>query len=129
MTIETNPPRERGHCEACGADLDGGGIWQHFYEEFQTKGYWLDAEGNYTVARRVLTPEEAEAVADEVASSYGATRTKGRWGTAIGITENDRIAAFACGSCHEMWDRDTGKLLGRKLEMPATNPRFGDQAA
>lgn len=117
MTIPNEPPRERGQCQSCGADLDGGGIWQHFYEEFQTKGYWLDEDGNYTMFRRILTPAEAEVVADEVAANYGASRTKGRWGTAIGISQNDRTQFFACGFCHEMWDRDTGELIGKKLEI------------
>lgn len=114
------PPCAHGHCPACGAALDGGGIWQHFYDEFTTgEGYWMDEDGKYTQTRRILSSEEAERVADEVAENYGATRTKGRWGRQIGIEyDRDRIEAWACPDCRAMWDRDTGALLETKLETP-----------
>ena len=116
-TCLLDPPVEHGICPHCGASLDGGGIWQHFYDEFtKGEGYWMDAAGNYSRTKRLLSPEEAERVADEVASHYGATRTKGRWGRAIGIEyDRDRIEAWACPDCHGMWNV-AGEPLDKKFE-------------
>ena len=98
---------EHGHCPNCGTDLDGGSIWQTFYQKFQTEGYWKDLEGNYSEVLRILTPDEARRVADEVSESYGATREKGRWGRAIGIydMEKDRTVRWKCPDCNHEWPR------------------------
>lgn len=120
MLSTTKPvPLTHGNCPHCQASLDGNGIWQHFYDEFTSGGgYWKDANGNYDGGKRLLSPAEAEQVADEVSASYGASRTKGRWGRAIGIEyDRDRIEAFGCPDCKGMWDRFTGALLNTKLEM------------
>jgi hypothetical protein len=77
--------RERSsHCPKCGVSLDGGSIWEYFYD---------------------LTGSEEEA--DRSASMYGATREKGRWGRAIGIYnfEQDRTVAFRCPDCNHEWER------------------------
>jgi hypothetical protein len=75
---------EHGHCPSCNADLDGGSIWEHFFRE---------------------TGSESEA--DRIAESYGADRTKGNWGKAIGIydTEVDRTVAWKCPDCGHQWGR------------------------
>lgn len=115
--IATLPPRERGECPNCGHSLDGGGIWLHFFHDFtKGKGYWLDEEGNYINECRLLSEEEAAVKADEVAANYGASRTKGRWGTAIALVENDRVREQACGSCGAIWNGDglTGRFLDRE---------------
>lgn len=111
MTIEPGVT-ERGDCPNCGVSFDGGSIWQHFYDEFTTVGYWKDADGKYTEVRRVLSPEEAEVAADKVAESYGATRDKGQWGRQIGVysMERDRTVAWRCPDCLHEWPR----LLGRE---------------
>ena len=98
---------EHGYCPSCGLDLDGGGIWDHFFKEFTTKGYWEDEGGNYTSNLRVLRSEEAEIIADEVASHYGASRTKGRWGKAIALYDmnKDRTVAYRCPGCNHEWKR------------------------
>lgn len=107
---------EHGNCPSCGASLDGDGIWQTFYDKFTTgEGYWLDEAGEYIDEKRLLDPEEAERAADTVAASYGATRTKGRWGKAIMISLNDTADRVACHECREIWNRSTGKLVGSQL--------------
>jgi hypothetical protein len=95
------------NCPHCGADLNGGSIWQHFYDEFTTHGDWHDEAGNYIRKRRILSHEEAERRADEVASHYGATRTKGNWGREIGIydMDRDRTVKLKCPDCNHEWDR------------------------
>lgn len=117
--IATLPPSERGACPHCGTELDGGGIWLHFYHEFtEGRGYWLDAEGKFLEGdkTRLLSQEEAAQVADKVAANYGASRTKGRWGTAIALVQNDRVQSHACGKCGAIWDDAglTGKFLDRE---------------
>jgi len=99
------PPLHHGNCPSCGTSLDGGGIWQHFYDEFTSgRGYWLNEAGAYTSVKRMLSPAEAEVAADNVAEHYGANRTKGRWGRAIGLVENDRCNTFRCPDCNEEWN-------------------------
>ena len=102
---------EHGSCPKCGEDFNGGRIWDHFYEEFQTTGYWMDADGRYTKKRRILAPEEAARVADDVAASYGADRNKGRWGKKIGLSNRDSVYAYMCPSCEYTWDRYTGEPI------------------
>lgn len=101
-------PKEHGNCPHCGADLNGGGIWEHFYLQFtEGAGFWLDEEGNYTDERRLLAQQTAAEAANKVAASYGASRTKGRWGKAIGIYDmkKDRTVAWRCPDCKGEWDR------------------------
>ena len=98
---------DHGHCPHCRTDLTGGSIWQTFYEKFLTEGYWKDLEGNYSEVLRILTPDEARRVADEVSGNYGATREKGNWGRAIGIydMEKDRTVRWKCPDCNHEWPR------------------------
>lgn len=99
---------EHGNCPNCNADLNGGSIWQHFYDQFTGgTGYWKDAQGLYNGGARLLEHEEAERVADEVAASYGATRTSGQWGRAIAIysQDTDRTVAHRCPDCEREWVR------------------------
>lgn len=99
---------EHGYCPNCNVDLDGGLVWDTFFKQFtQGNGYWIDAQGNYTCEGRILTPDEAELRADEVAKGYGATRTKGKWGRAIAQydIERDRTVALRCPECGHTWPR------------------------
>lgn len=97
---------EHGYCPNCGTDLDGGSIWEHFYNEFQIKGDWHDLNGNYSKDRVILEPEKAAIRADEVAKKYGATKTKGNWGRAIGIEyDRDCIEEWQCPDCDYRWPR------------------------
>jgi hypothetical protein len=75
---------EHGYCPHCGTDLDGEGIWQHFYEKLGT-----------------------ERQADETAELYGATREKGKFGRVIGIydMEKDRTVRWKCPDCDGEWPR------------------------
>lgn len=79
---------EHGYCPACKADMDGGSIWEHFYKE-----------------------TESEAEADKMAKSYGADRTKGKWGRKVGIycMELDRTVAYECPDCGHQWSRTEKK--------------------
>jgi hypothetical protein len=88
--------------------MNGNLIWQHFYDEFTTgEGYWMDENNKYTNTPRILSHEEAEKAADEVASNYGATRTEGRWGRQIGqySMDEDKTIAFICPDCRGWWPR------------------------
>ena len=118
VVVATLPPSKHGFCPSCGCDLDGGGIWLHFFHSLQIDGYWLDEDGGYLScgSRRKLTPEEAMVAADDVAESYGADRTNGRWGRAIGIVMNDRASEHACPDCGEIWNTYTGQLTGENLK-------------
>lgn len=125
---EVVPPLGHGNCPHCNTSLDGGGIWQHFYDQFITEGDWLDREGNFVGLhnRCLLTPVEAEVRADAVAANYGASRTKGRWGRVVGIErDRDRIEEWACPDCGGMWSRDTGELLDTKWEGFSASEREG----
>jgi hypothetical protein len=75
---------EHGFCPNCHVDLDGGSIWDHFFKETRD-------------------PEEA----DRIAELYGATRTKGQWGRAIGLypNEEDRTVKWRCPDCGHEWKR------------------------
>lgn len=99
-------PKTHGHCPECGVSLDGSGIWQHFYDQFTTTGYWICEEGNYSKVLRILEHYEAEERADSVAGMYGASRTKGRWGRAVGIEyDRDRVEEWQCPDCNHRWAR------------------------
>ena len=75
---------EHGYCPNCNLDLDGGLIWDHFYKE-----------------------HGSEAQADEYAEAYGATRTTGKWGRAIGYYDQvkDRTTGWLCPDCNHFWGR------------------------
>lgn len=98
---------DHGICPNCKVSLTGSSIWQHFYDEFTTKGDWQDKEGKNRVGRTILTSEEAEIRADEVSGHYGATREVGTWGRAVGIysREKDRTVAWKCPDCEHEWAR------------------------
>ena len=96
---------DHGNCPSCGVDLNGPFIWQHFFDEFTTQGYWKDEAGEYSAKRRVLSCEEAMQVADEVAANYGATRSEGRFGRVMGESRNDRVVAWHCPDCKHSWPR------------------------
>lgn len=121
---------DHGKCPNCGADLNGGSIWQHFYDEFTSgKGYWKSENGIYDGGNRLLSHEEAERVADEVASSYGATRTKGQWGRAIAIydRDKDRTVAFSCPDCDHQWPRVGRNVGGSTIDQPSTETPLEDR--
>lgn len=77
-------PLEFGNCPKCQASLDGTGIWQTFFDK---------------------TGDEAEA--DRIAAMYGASRTKGRWGRAVGLysINKDVAEAYQCPECKHEWRR------------------------
>jgi len=92
---------EHGHCPHCGADLNGGSIWDTGLE-FALAGKHYEQKG---------VPEtdiaKAEKRADEYAAAYGATRAKGRWGRQMGLTDMtlDRITEWQCPDCEHRWKR------------------------
>lgn len=92
---------EHGNCPKCMADLDGGSIWQ--------TGFDFAVAGKHYHQRGVpaATREEAERLADEYAKAYGATRTRGQWGRAIGMysLEEDRTVSYVCPDCGHEWAR------------------------
>jgi hypothetical protein len=91
---------EHGHCPNCGADLNGGSIWQTGLEFAQ--------QGKHYEQKGVPCTDEAECVrmADKYAEAYGASREHGQWGRAIGIELNrDRIEYWKCPDCGHEWDR------------------------
>ena len=73
-----------GTCPHCGSDMDGGSIWQLFFDRYGD-----------------------EQKADETAALYGATRTQGRWGRRIGLysMEKDRTDGWMCPDCGGEWER------------------------
>jgi len=87
--------------------MNGGSIWEHFYQKFQTDGHWSTPDGEYSTELRILNPEEAAILADKAAKMYGATREKGQWGREIGIYDfdKDRTVAWQCPDCGNKWDR------------------------
>lgn len=75
---------DHGKCPHCHADLNGDFIWQTFIDQGETEG-----------------------TADEWAHHYGATRTEGRWGRAIGLYDRDldRTVRWKCPDCDGEWPR------------------------
>ena len=75
---------EHGYCPNCNTDLDGGLIWEYFYKEYGS-----------------------EAKADDYAKGYGATRTTGKWGRAVGYYDmkKDRTTGWTCPDCDHSWGR------------------------
>ena len=75
---------EHGHCPNCNANLDGGSIWETFFQ---------------------LTGSEKEA--DRKTEMYGANREKGRWGRTIALydRDKDRTVAWKCPDCGHAWER------------------------
>lgn len=92
---------DHGNCPNCGTSLDGGSIWQTGFE-FAMAGKHYEQKGI-----PAASVEEAERLADEYAESYGATRTKGQWGRAIGqyCMERDRTVSWQCPDCGHSWPR------------------------
>lgn len=66
---------EHGNCPHCNADLDGGSIWETFYQK-ALHGEYYGQQG------RPAEDDEAQEIADLAAEQYGATRGNGRWGRA-----------------------------------------------
>lgn len=81
----TTIENEHGYCPACGADMDGDGIWAHFY----------------------IVSGGDEAYADRTAEMYGADRRHGKWGRVVGHASigDDRVGSWECPDCHHMWGR------------------------
>lgn len=75
---------EHGYCPSCGANFDGGSIWE-----------------------TGLKMHGSEEEADRYAEAYGATRTKGRWGRQIGIYDlkRDMTSYYMCPDCFYEWAR------------------------
>lgn len=92
---------EHGHCPHCNADLNGGSIWQTFYDQAVAGKHYRQKDGAFS------TPDDAERLADESASHYGATRDSGQWGRQIGVScmTRDRIVEWQCPDCKRTWDR------------------------
>lgn len=84
MTNPTNTQNEHGYCPNCKVDLDGGSIWQTFFEQYYD-----------------------EARADEAARMYGATRTSGKWGRKLALydRDKDRTTHWQCPDCQHVWER------------------------
>lgn len=76
--------KDHGNCPHCNVDLNGGSIWQTFMNQYN---------------------DEAEA--DRISEMYGATRTQGTWGRAIGLYDRDKdlTVAYKCPDCGEIWKR------------------------
>jgi hypothetical protein len=95
-------------CPHCKANLAGGSIWHHFYNEFRTIGYWMDENGNYIETRRILDPSDAAVAADKVAEAYGATQENGKcWGRQIYCKDyapdGSKIRYYKCPDCNGEW--------------------------
>ncbi len=75
---------EHGHCPNCNADLDGGSIWEHFFQE-----------------------TGSEEKADRIAKMYGANRERGKFGRAIGLYDRDKdcTVGWKCPDCGHAWER------------------------
>ena len=75
---------EHGCCPSCNTNLDGGSIWQHFFEK-----------------------SGSETEADITAAMYGATRERGQWGRAVAIydIQRDRATQYECPDCKHVWNR------------------------
>lgn len=77
------PTNEHGYCPHCGADMDGGSIWET----------GLTMLGN-------------EKAADDYAAGHGATRTSGNWSRRRGIYDVhlDKTVRWACPDCNGEWE-------------------------
>lgn len=75
---------EHGYCPNCGTDLDGELIFETFLKHYKNREKAL-----------------------ETAELYGATETKGRWGTQIALydTHKDRTTHWLCPECEHVWKR------------------------
>lgn len=71
-------------CPNCGVSLEGELIYETYYRQ-----------------------HEDEAKALEIAEMYGATKTEGRWGRALGHYDQaaDRTVGYECPDCHHYWKR------------------------
>ena len=72
-------------CPKCNSNLEGQLIYETFLDQY--------------------AGDETKAL--EAAAMYGATKTEGRWGRAIGIysMEKDRTVAYRCPDCGHEWKR------------------------
>jgi hypothetical protein len=72
------------NCPSCNESLEGELIYEHFLAQYG---------------------DEEKAL--KTAEMYGATKTTGRWGLAIGIydMEQDRTVAWRCPFCQHQWER------------------------
>jgi hypothetical protein len=79
-----NKKNEHGYCEKCNLDFDAGKIWDYFFEQYKS-----------------------EDAADKVASLFGATREKGRFGKKIGLycRDKDRTLFYKCPECGHIEER------------------------
>lgn len=96
-------PFEHGNCPHCGVSLDGEGIWDTGLQRA-----WDGSHLHYGQKGIPAKDKDAAyALADKYAECYGADRTKGRWGRAIGIydMERDRTVKWKCPDCEEEWGR------------------------
>ena len=75
---------DHGKCPYCGADLNGGSIWDYFFKQ---------------------TGSEEEA--DRISEGYGASKGNGQWGRQIGIydMDKDRTVRWQCPDCKGEWPR------------------------
>ena len=89
MTNSLNE-NQHGYCPNCNVDLDGGSIWETFYDQNVELGH-----------------EGAVKRANEISHNYGATKDKGKWGRQIGAysMEKDRTVAWKCPDCDHEWKR------------------------
>lgn len=71
-------------CPNCKANLEEGLIYDTFLEKYG---------------------DESQAL--ETAAMYGATKTTGRWGREIAISDlhKDRVVAYRCPDCNHEWGR------------------------
>lgn len=95
-------------CPHCNVNLEGGSIWHHFYNEFRTKGYWMDENGGYSQTLRILGPSDAAVAADKVAESYGATQENGKcWQNQIYVKDykpdGSKVRYYMCPECKGTW--------------------------
>ncbi len=92
---------DHGRCPKCDADLNGGSIWKTFYDQAINGMHYKQ---NKPLAQPP-TEAEAEALADESAALYGASKEHGQWGREIGLEKNDRIVSWQCPDCNHEWPR------------------------
>lgn len=73
------------NCPKCGVSLEGGSIWETFFEKYGS-----------------------EQEATRVAEMYGATKENNlQWGRQIGIYDlnTDRTVSWRCPDCNHEWPR------------------------
>ena len=75
---------DHGKCPHCNTDLNGGFIWDTFFER-----------------------HGSEEEADRISKMYGASKGNGKWGRQIGIydLDKDRTVSWRCPDCTGEWPR------------------------